>query len=100
MADLKITEYRDLARDAQGNVIPVGMEPAIAIQTIAIATNSAASATLNELTRFVALQGDAAGYLLFSYPPTDVTNSNGQRFAANVSGVERRLRLSNCAEHS
>ncbi len=83
MADLKITEYRDLARDLQGNVVPVGLEPAIAIQTVAIDTASAASATLNELTRFVALQGDAACYLLFSYPPTAVTNSNGERLAAN-----------------
>jgi hypothetical protein len=70
MATLWIIEYERMARDADGHIIPVGMEPAVAVQAVATSGTSAQSAALNERTRFVALITDAASNFLFGDDPT------------------------------
>jgi len=69
MADIFISEYARLARDADGNVIPVGKEPAIAEQTILIGAEADSSA-FNERTTLVRIHAEAACCLLFGEAPT------------------------------
>lgn len=59
MAVLDITEYRALATDELGNVIPAGQEPAQTVQQISIGGASAASAAFGDATRFVRIHTDA-----------------------------------------
>ena len=69
MADIFISEYKQLARDADGNVIPVGKEPAIVEQTLLIGGETD-SAAFNELTTLVRIHAEAACCLLFGTAPT------------------------------
>lgn len=72
MADVFISEYARLARDADGNVIPVGKEPAVAEQVLEIGS-AVASAAFNESTRLIRVHAEAACCLLFGAAPTAVT---------------------------
>lgn len=67
---LYISEYSHLARDAAGNVIAAGREPALAEQDVDISSPSAQSAALNDETRFVRVHADVACNILFGADPT------------------------------
>lgn len=69
MADIFISEYNRLARDVDGNVIPVGKEPAIVEQTLLIGTETD-SAAFNEQTMLVRIHAEGACCLLFGSAPT------------------------------
>jgi hypothetical protein len=69
MADVFISEYVRLARDADGNVIPVGKEPAIAEQKLLIGTE-VDSAAFNENATLIRVHAEAACCLLFGLAPT------------------------------
>lgn len=59
MAFAYISEYIVLARDGVGTAIPAGMEPAIAVQKIAIGVGSIQSAAFNAQTKFICVNADA-----------------------------------------
>jgi hypothetical protein len=73
MAILYITEYAELALDAQGRSVPVGKEPAIAQQTVTFTGGATQSAAFNGKTRFIRCYSDTAGYMLFGIDPTATT---------------------------
>ena len=52
-----LREYQNLARDGQGNVMPVGEEPALKA-TVLTATGTSAQTTLDENTRFILLHSE------------------------------------------
>jgi len=85
---LDITEYNSLARDSFGNVIPAGQEPALAVQSLAIAAGSTPSASFSSDTRFVRLHTDAACRVEFraNGPNTDpVATASSQRLPAGAT---------------
>lgn len=69
MATLSIREYEHIAHVANGTV-PVGIEPAIATQTVAIGGSSVPSAAFNVRTKFVRLATDTACSFDFGVNPT------------------------------
>ncbi len=70
MADVTISEYSHLARDAAGNVLPAGLEPALAEQKVTIAGTSAQSAAFNANTTFVRVYAEGACSIAFGTNPT------------------------------
>lgn len=72
MAILYITEYEDLARDSQGNVIAAGKEPAVATQAVNF-TGTTASAAFNGKTKFVYIVSDTLCFIRFGAAPTAIT---------------------------
>lgn len=81
MAVLYITEYEQLGRDSQGNVMQVGMEPGVASQALTYST-SAASNALNQRTHFVRLKADADFHMKVGTAPTATTSH--PQYEANV----------------
>ena len=73
MSNMYIAEYAELATDANGFTIQAGKEPALAHQKVAFTATAGASAAFNNLTKFVRIYCDAAGYLKFGTAPTAVT---------------------------
>ena len=73
MAVLNITEYEELARDSQGNVILAGKEPRVTSQSVTY-TTSAQSAAFNGKTRYIRVVADAVAYLDFGSNPTSTTS--------------------------
>ncbi|MCK5505545.1 MAG: hypothetical protein KAJ10_10305 [Thermodesulfovibrionia bacterium] len=73
MSILYITEYEKLAVDADGNIIPVGQEPAITTQAVSFTTTTP-SAAFNTRTRFVRLTSDGECHMLFGLAPTATTS--------------------------
>lgn len=69
MATLRIVEYEALATDANGNAMPIPLEPSIAHQSVSF-TTSTQSAALNTRTKFVRLEASADAYVLFGTNPT------------------------------
>lgn len=74
MARLSIREYEHTTHLARG-LIPVGEEPALASQSVAIGGASAQSATLNLRTKFVRIHSDVACSIEFGTDPTAVAGS-------------------------
>lgn len=74
-ATCKISEYRSLAADSQGNEIQVALEPRITSQTVTY-TASAQSAAFNSATRFVRIVCDAKAHFRFSTAGTNATASD------------------------
>ena len=60
-ATCKLSEYRTLARDSNGNWIPVAVEPSVARQSVTY-TSSAQSAAFNSSTRFIRVVCDAKAH--------------------------------------
>lgn len=73
MAALTITEYSHLATDAAGQVIPAGLEPALAEQTVTIGGASTQSSALNAETRLVYLFAESACAVAIGANPTALT---------------------------
>jgi hypothetical protein len=76
MADIYITEYAALARDAHNYHIAAGREPSIAEQKIAATGTTAQSNALNALTAFVMVHATAAAHLAFGTNPTAVVTAH------------------------
>lgn len=80
MATLYISEYAVLPTDANGRVLPLTQEPALAEQSVTIAGASAQSAAFNAATKYVMIHTDVACSVLFGANPTAVAAS--KRMAA------------------
>ncbi len=83
MAVLQITEYAELARDRQGNQVPVGKEPAIASQTVTYTTSTNSSAFDNK-TRFIRVYADTRAHIAFGSGTQTATATN-TRLAADAA---------------
>ena len=77
MANLSIREYETLMVAQNGGVVPVGVEPAIATQLIAIGGSSVQSAAFNARTKFVRVGNDAICNILFGTNPTAINAAGG-----------------------
>ena len=90
MAVVTLREYVNMARDANGNVLPAGEEPAVATQTKSSSGTSADFSALNARTRFVLLSTDGIVNWAIGASPTAATGAAG-RLAADEKlfiGVE------------
>ena len=88
MAILNITEYEDLARDSQGNVILAGKEPRITSQNVTY-TTSAQSAAFSGKTKYIRVVADAVAYLDFGTNPTStLTDTRLPSGVVEFYGVE------------
>lgn len=74
MAVVDITEYTQLARDALGNVMPVGGEPA-PNQQVAIGAGSVQSTAFGDNVRLVRVHTDAPCRVAFGVNPTASASS-------------------------
>lgn len=93
MATLNLVEYSELAKDAGGNIVMVGIEPAVTTQNVTFSTTTQSS-TLNASTRFVYLSSDTNCRVVFGTNPT-ATTSTGVRLVANTGmfiGLKEGLR--------
>jgi len=70
MTDLYIREYARQARDADGNVMPAGEEPAIASHSIDFTSSSVPSSVLNAKTTFVRIWSTGNCWVDFGTDPT------------------------------
>ncbi|MGI9507333.1 MAG: hypothetical protein ACR2RE_30185 [Geminicoccaceae bacterium] len=84
MAILHIAEYTELARDGNGNVMPVGKEPAIATQEVDFTAGEAKSSAFQDATTLVRLFSDTAGHFLVGAAPT-ATTAQDVPIAANAA---------------
>jgi hypothetical protein len=83
MAVFDVTEYAYLATDAKGNIIPVGLEPEIATQQIAIGVGSAAIPNVfNPNTRFLRVHTDAPARFVVGAGTPTAADTN-KRLGAN-----------------
>ena len=80
MAVVDITQYANLAVDASGRPIPVGMEPGISNLQVAIGGASVQSSAFDGSTRLVRVHTDAAIRIAFGANPT--ASGTSQRMAA------------------
>jgi hypothetical protein len=72
MANMYITEYKDMGYAGDGLQIP--QEPDVADQKVTF-TTSTASAAFNAATRYVMIRLDAAGHVKFGTGPTATTSN-------------------------
>jgi hypothetical protein len=72
MATLWITEYANMGKDQNGKPVPVGEEPAVAVQTVTY-TTATASTVFSGRTRFVRLIANADCHVRFSVAGTAAT---------------------------
>lgn len=94
MATVYISEYSVLARDEKGMAVPVGIEPPLAEQTVAIGV-AAQSAAFNAETKYIRVHTDAICSIAFGANPTATTSN--KRLAANSTeyfGVKAGDKLS------
>lgn len=92
MAKLYITEFA--FQGGGESPLPLGQQPVIAEQTIAIGGASVQSAVFNAATRFVTVSTDAICSIKFGTDPTATTDS--MRLAADQSvsfGVQAGLKV-------
>lgn len=76
MADIYITEYSALARDAQGQMVAAGIEPNNGDQVILNPATSTQSTVLKADTTFVMVHVSAAAHISFGINPTATTGSH------------------------
>lgn len=91
MAICDITEYEELAIDAKGQVIPIGLEPATANNPVAIGV-ATQSAIFNARTKFIRVGADAPCRVEIGIDPTAVDNVSKRIGAGGVEyfGVATR----------
>ena len=90
MAILYISEYLNMARDQHWQSVPVGEEPAIASQIVAIGGASVQSNPLNAKTRFVRLHCDAiCSYKTGADPVATTTDARMANPQTEYFGVEK-----------
>lgn len=83
MASLYISEYQSQPIIRNGQMGGVALEPAIAVQKVALTGTSAQSSAFNAKTKFVRLHTDAICSILFGADPTAAATS--PRMAANTT---------------
>lgn len=95
MSTLFIQEYEQIARNPGGLLVPVGLEPAMASQTVAMdAITSAQSAPFNSATNFVRVIASADCRLVFGDNPTAGADSMPLKAdTAEYFGVRKGMRL-------
>lgn len=76
MSRMFITEYERMTEVTGGYRVAVGEEPAIAEQVIAFTGTAGVSAAFNIRTKFVRIELDGIGNLLFGTAPTAVTGAS------------------------
>ena len=75
MATAKISEYKEMAKDASGDNVAVPMEPAISTQTVTF-TTAVASAAFNKSTKFIRVVADAKAHFVVGGSPANPTASS------------------------
>lgn len=75
MAFAYISEYIRQPKDGVSLVLPAGMEPAIAVQRVAIGAGSVQSAPFNPQTRFIAVNVDLTCSYAVGSNPTATTST-------------------------
>ena len=83
MPSIYIKEYRELARDASGQVIAAGLEPAITTQVLTIGVASVASAAFSDKTFFIEFASDTDCHYEIGADPTAIAASS-MNLAAGV----------------
>lgn len=73
MAQARIQEYQELARDAEGNLVQAGHEPAVTSQSFSYTTATNSSA-FSGTTRFIRFIADADAHLDFSESAATVSS--------------------------
>ena len=89
MAKVYVTEYAQ-ALIMEGRQLPVGIEPPLAVQVVAIGGASVASSAFNAKTQFIEIHTDAIMSYAMGAAPTATANTT--RMAANTTkfvGVPR-----------
>lgn len=81
MATLRIVEYKNLAVDGRGNIVPIPEEPSLGSQVVTF-TTSTQSAAFRADTKYVRLESSADAYVKFGTNPT-ATAASG-RIPANT----------------
>lgn len=81
MATLYITEYQRMQLDGVERLAQCGLEPALAMQTVAIGATSQASAAFQPGTTFVRIMADAVCSIAFGVAP--VASGTTTRIAPN-----------------
>lgn len=81
MAVLDISEYSELARDVNRNILAAGEEPALTHQQVAVGGSTAQSSAFGTQTQFVRLHTDVPCRVEFGVDPTAASTS--KRLAAN-----------------
>ncbi len=90
MSELNITEYGQLGRDASGYTVPVGEEPALAVQNVSFTSSSIQSAAFQGKTRFVRVVADIDTRISFGENPTAAaTTSTLPAGAVEYFGVKQ-----------
>ena len=84
MAILNITEFRRLAEDARGRMVPVGEMPSQAVQSVSF-TTSTNSAAFHKQTRFIRVLSDADAYIKVGEGTQAATVANGTKIEADVA---------------
>lgn len=72
-ATCKISEYREMPDDDNGEVTPVAQEPAVTVQTVTYTTTTQSTA-FNNSTHFVRIVCDAKAHFEFGTNPTATAN--------------------------
>jgi hypothetical protein len=89
---LYISEYERLAT-ISGNALPIGDEPCLATQTIAIGEESAMSAPFHARTRFVQLHATADCALRFGATPVAAVEDTHMAAGTQMRGVQAGQRV-------
>lgn len=88
MANMYIEEFANVARDNDGQIIPVGRMPSLTSQKVAYTTSSA-SAAFQTGTTLVRITCDAEAWLSFGANPTaTVSSMNMQASTPEYFGVK------------
>lgn len=74
MANLYITEFKNLSVDSKGNIIPIAQVPELRSHTVSF-TTAASSDAFKKETKFVRLIADADAYIEFGSAPVAVATS-------------------------
>ena len=84
MAELNVVEFRALAMDLNNNFMPVGKQPAVAVQNITFTTGTK-SAAFQSSTRFVQLLSDTDADLDFGGADLPAAPTRLQKIKAGVT---------------
>ena len=83
MANLYVRYYKRMGRDEQGNLVPVGEEPAEGGMKITY-TTAKLSGAFPKYVRFIRMVADADAYIAFGTTPT-ATASESLKLEADVA---------------
>lgn len=75
MATLSISEYQVIGRDMNSSPLPIGREPAVAVQSIKVSAKAAQSDTFGEATHIIRVVSDVDCRIAFGSDPKATDNS-------------------------